>query len=118
MENFCKQLTNTVETSKFLPERIEIFGISTFPPFHLNFFEKISEYTRVDLFLLNPCREYWGDILSQKETSKIIKPGADPEESHLFQANPLFSSLGKSGREFFDLLTEKNYPNEPLFEDI
>ena len=116
--NLYNQLENTPEAAKILPERIEIFGISVLPPFHLNFFEKISEYTQVDLFLLNPCREYWGDILSQKEVFKITKTGDDPEEDYLFQGNPLLSSFGTSGREFFDLLLDTKCHEEQLFREI
>ena len=118
VENFYNQLENTPETAKTLPERIEIFGISTFPPFHLNFFEKISEYIQVDLFLLNPCREYWGDILSQKEESRLVNKGIDPEKTYIRRGHPLLSSLGRSGREFFDLLLDAKCHEEQLFEDI
>lgn len=118
VDNLYHQLKNTPESAKMLPERIEIFGISVLPPFHLNFFERISKYTQVDLFLLNPCRKYWSDILSQKEVSKRTKTGADPEEDYLFQGNPLLSSLGTSGREFFDLLLDTNCHERQLFRNI
>ena len=118
VKKFYEQLQTNPEIAKILPERIEIFGISVLPPFHLNFFKRISEYTQVDLFLLNPSRQYWGDIVSQKEISKIAKTGTDPEAAYFFQGNHLLSSLGKSGREFFDLLTEIECHEERLFEDI
>ncbi len=118
VEDFYGQLEKNSETAKALPERIEIFGISVLPPFHLNFFSRISEHTRVDLFLLNPCREYWGDIMSQKEEAKLLKKGIASEETYITRGHPLLSSLGKSGREFFDMITALEGPEDLFFNDI
>ncbi len=118
IENFYDRLGKDPETAKVLPERIEIFGISALPPFHINFFSKISTYTEVNLFLLNPCRQYWGDIMSQKEESRLKRKGIDPEEAYITRGHPLLSSLGRSGREFFDMLTDIGCPEEPLFKNM
>lgn len=44
-----------------LPRRVSVFGSSTLPPFHLELLAALGEFTDVNLFLLNPCREYWGE---------------------------------------------------------
>ena len=56
---------------KTLPERMAVFGISALPPFHLEILAAVSKWIEVNLFLMNPCREYWGDLLTRRETRKI-----------------------------------------------
>ncbi len=50
-----------------LPERVSLFGISALPPFHMQVFSAISRFVEVNLFLMNPCGEHWGHILSDRE---------------------------------------------------
>jgi exodeoxyribonuclease V gamma subunit len=92
--------------SECLPERIALFGISFLPPFYLECFEALSRVVRINLFLLNPCREYWGEIVSEKEIRRIEErhPGAalSGADFHLERGNRLLASLGALGRGFFE----------------
>jgi len=88
-----------------LPERITVFGISYIPMYHLNILRAASLYSEVDLFILNPSSEYWGNILTEKEKQKIIStspiiPGEPEEYLHIEQGNTLLASLGRVGRDF------------------
>ena len=56
---------------KDLPERLAVFGISALPPFHMQVLAAISRYIEVNLFLMNPCREYWADIVSGREMKRF-----------------------------------------------
>jgi exodeoxyribonuclease V gamma subunit len=56
---------------KNLPKRVFIFGISYLPLFHMEAFVALSQHVELNLFLLNPCREYWGDIVSEKQMQRI-----------------------------------------------
>jgi len=89
-----------------LPHRVSIFGVSFLPPTYLRLFAALSSFMDVNFFLLNPCQEYWGDILSARETSRYLaRHGADNlslTDLHLEEGNSLLASLGKQGREFFD----------------
>jgi len=94
-----------------LPERITVFGISYLPMYHLNILRAASIYSDVNLFILNPSPEYWGNILTEKEKQRIIStspiiPG-DPEDYlHIEQGNTLLASLGRVGRDFlFNIFT-------------
>jgi exodeoxyribonuclease V gamma subunit len=60
------------------PCRISVFGISWLPTFHLQAFAAISRMIQVNLFILNPCQEYWYDITSDREKRKIEKNYAIP----------------------------------------
>ncbi len=105
-----------------LPERITVFGISYIPMYHLNILRAASLYSDVNLFILNPSAEYWGNILTEKEKRRIIStspilPG-DPEDYlHIEQGNVLLASLGRVGRDFlFNIFMSDLYTVE-LFEE-
>ena len=85
-----------------LPARVSVFGIPHLPPAHLDFFAALGARTEVRLFLFNPCREYWGDVVPERA---LARRGLDPAraETLYFQAgNPLLASLGRQGRDFLD----------------
>ncbi|HZD43500.1 MAG TPA: exodeoxyribonuclease V subunit gamma, partial [Methanomicrobiales archaeon] len=104
-----------------LPRRVSLFGISYLPPFHLHLIEGLSHLIEVNVFLLNPCREYWGDIASNRDIRRIVSgtkpPDMSPEELYLEKGNSLLASMGTMGRDFFDLLTTFHCEEVPIFED-
>ncbi|WP_083234220.1 exodeoxyribonuclease V subunit gamma [Candidatus Marithrix sp. Canyon 246] len=89
-----------------LPQRFSVFGIPALPPFHLEVFEKVAHLIDVHIFLLNPCQEYWGDIVSDRDIAhKSIE-----EQEHLQKGQTLLASMGKMGRDFIEMLID--YPHE------
>jgi exodeoxyribonuclease V gamma subunit len=104
-----------------LPERIAVFGISALPPFHMEILSAISRLTEVNLFLMNPCREYWGDLLTRGETRKIQekarKKSARQEDLHLEKGNTLLASMGMLGRDFFELISSLGIEQHDFFAD-
>ena len=89
-----------------LPQRFSIFGISSLPPFHIRILMSLSLLCEVHIFLLNPCKEFWNLIKTDKE--KIIIEKQYPETSvadlHIEKGNTLLASSGKLGRDFFNLI--------------
>ena len=121
-----RRLLEALRTSRpapgTLPERVSIFGISALPRFHMEIFSAISAYTEVNLFLMNPCREYWGDILSRHEIRRTFQKAAEkdavsPGMLYLDRGNPLLASMGTLGRDFFDLVSEFPLEETARFED-
>jgi len=92
-----------------LPHRISIFGISYLPPFHLETFIELSRISQVNLFLMNPCREYWGEIVSPRQVKEIQRKyrtsTGSVEELYLEKGNRLLASLGTLGRNFFSMIS-------------
>lgn len=89
-----------------LPKRIFIFGVSTLPPNTLQALRLLAEanWLEVHLFLQNPCRYYWGDIVDKKYLGRQLKrqnlkPNINPTTLHL-DANPLLASWGRLGRDY------------------
>ncbi|MBW2209227.1 MAG: exodeoxyribonuclease V subunit gamma, partial [Deltaproteobacteria bacterium] len=94
---------------KNLPDRISIFGISYLPPFHLDTFIEISRLSQVNLFLMNPCREYWAEIVSPRQIKEIqrkyITSTGITEDLYLEEGNRLLASMGTLGRNFFSMIS-------------
>jgi exodeoxyribonuclease V gamma subunit len=98
---FCQRMRHG-ERPDTLPERISLFGISYMPPFHLDILSAVARATEVHLFLLSPTMEYWGDIVSGKALARM--PSA--ERALRTEGNPLLASLGRSGRDFSEMVLD------------
>ncbi|MFO1349265.1 MAG: exodeoxyribonuclease V subunit gamma [Gammaproteobacteria bacterium] len=83
--------------------RLLVLGISAMPPAQFTILAQLGEFIDVTLFLLNPCREYWGDIVADRDIARR-DADIDAENQYLQVGNPLLASLGKQGRDFIDLL--------------
>jgi len=92
-----------------LPERVVAFGLSSLPPYHTGLMAAIASRVPVYLFVLNPCAEFWDEILSERESGRILrkerskKNAVSPPRTHglhLEQGNPLLAALGGYGRDF------------------
>ena len=106
-------MTELESMSRLLPWRqLSVFGLSTMPPLQLRTFEKLAQHIDVDIYFQNPCRHYWGDIISQEDKTRrsirsiITSEAPLADEDYLEVGNPLLSSLGKQGREFLEILLE------------
>ncbi len=103
------------------PSRISIFGISYLPLFHLEAFVEISRVAQVNLFLMNPCKGYWADIVSPREIKtlrrKYTKSKDIMEELYLEKGNRLLASMGTLGRNFFSMITGLDCQMHEHFED-
>lgn len=98
-----------------LPSRICIFGISSLPPLYLDFIYALSSHIPIHLFLLSPSPDSLEDVdtareLEKKRQRESARLGGEFSlpELHLYEINPLLASLGKQGRELFQLLFAKD----------
>lgn len=91
-----------------LPERVFIFSVNAIYPSYLEALKGLSRYCDVRMFCLNPCKEYWGDVLPPLSALKSMtdKELADGAKLQGRVGHPLLAELGKQGRDFFELLHE------------
>lgn len=89
-----------------LPERASVFGISYLPPFHLEVLKTLSSIMDIGIYVLNPCREYWGDIVSEQRITRIESGKPAGDELHLETGNELLACLGMLGRNFLDMVLD------------
>lgn len=102
--------------SPYLTERLSIFGISSLPPVFANLINKLSDKIDVYLFVVNPCREEWGQIFDFREISRRAG-NKDPKNLYLESGNPLLASMGKQAREFFNSLYAEFPQIHSLFQE-
>ncbi len=118
---FLEQIRQLDRESCPLPRRVSLFGISYLPPFHLHMLDGLAHLTEVNLFLLSPCREYWGDITPERTIGKVMarqrSDRQSPAELHLEQGNPLLASLGALGRDFLGLLAALDCQETSVFQE-
>ncbi len=99
-----------------LPARLSMFGISYLPRFHVEFFDRLSTHMPVRMYALNPCREYWGEIVSEARAARLSRTGL-AEELYFEQGNPLLAAWGAHGCEFFNCAAGMNLPVRECFEE-
>jgi len=106
-----------------LPQRVSVFGISYLPPFYLQALSALSSLMAVDFYQLNPCREFWADIVSRDEEKRWRRSwrntgGVGTEaDLHLEEGNRLLASMGNQGRAFHRLAGDFDIQTEELFQD-
>jgi exodeoxyribonuclease V gamma subunit len=78
-----------------LPRRLFAFACTNISPDLLHFYNIVAQHCELDFFMPNPCREYWGDVRSERERLRT-DGGDDPFETD----NPLLAANGRTGRDF------------------
>ena len=108
-QDIISRFNQASDLSKYLPERIFVFGLNTMPPLFLDYLQGLSKHCDIHLFLLNPAQVYWADLANKRHIQE--QSGND---------HPLLSSLGQQGREFQQMLLEQaSFTFEPeSFEPI
>lgn len=89
-----------------LPERVSVFGISYLPRFHLDILRAVATVSDVHLFVIDPCREFWRDVRSEREIARLGKKTDDLDSLHLETGNPLLAGWGGQGKGFLAAVDE------------
>ena len=87
------------------PRRAAFFAVSSLSPSYLDVLRRAAEGIEIHLFMLVPCREYWGDIRSRREVARR-DGGGDPDAGYFTEGNELLAAWGRAGRDTFDALVE------------
>ena len=70
---------NAIEAGKTPPAthatRVHVFCVPSMPPLYLDIVRGLARFRDVDLYALNPCREYWFDIVDAKRLSWLAARG-------------------------------------------
>ncbi len=105
-----------------IPKRIFMIGISSLPPMLIDILNALTEHIDIHVCFTNPSQYYWGDLnrynadipLSPVLQTEINTLPADIKEELWIESsgNPLLAAYGKIGRDFLNLLIQKNPHNE------
>jgi exodeoxyribonuclease V gamma subunit len=93
-----------------VPPRVSVFGVAALSPKYVELLQLLAQYCELHVFLLNPSREYWGDIESEQVLARLRdkwrRQGRDDVSQHFSAGSPLLAALGRPRRDFLDLWLE------------
>ena len=88
-----------------LPRRASIFCLPTIPRLYIHLLEWIGRWMPIRIYLLNPCREYWFEVVDAKRLAYLSLQGRD--QFHEI-GNPLLASWGRQTQAQIDLLLSES----------
>ena len=101
------------DSDEFSFQRISFFSVPALSPAYIELVAKLAEKIDVYFYVMNPSRQYWGDIESRQQKIKRELP----EQQYVTTGNPLLASWGRQGRDFIENLRNVDpYPQE--FDDF
>jgi len=85
-----------------LPPAVHVFALSAMPPLHMQALQALGRSMDVHAYTLNPCREYWFDLVDLKQLSQLDAAG----QGQAFEVgHRLLASWGKQTQSSLALLT-------------
>jgi exodeoxyribonuclease V gamma subunit len=95
-----------------LPVTAHVFCLPTMPPLYIDILRQLGRWIDLRLYVLNPCREFWFDIVDQPRLSYLTARGkADYHEL----GNPLLANWGQQTKAHIELLLE--HSGDALVDD-
>lgn len=82
---------------------IHVFGLPTIAPVHLEALRELGKHIDIQLYLLNPCREYWFDIVAPRRLSYLALQGS---LQHHDVGNRLLATWARQTQAQIDLVFE------------
>ena len=89
-----------------------IFCLPTIPPLYLDLLRQLGRWLDLRLYVLNPCREYWFEIVDRRRLSYLAVRG---DATYHESGNRLLAAWGKQTQAHIDLLLET--ATEALVDD-
>ena len=87
-----------------LPPRLHVFALPQIAPQHLQLLHEIGRRVEVRLYVWNPCREYWFDLIDRRRLSHLAARGRDAV--HAEEGNRLLAAWGKQTQQHIEALVE------------
>ncbi|HEX7384246.1 MAG TPA: exodeoxyribonuclease V subunit gamma [Burkholderiaceae bacterium] len=87
-----------------LPARAHVFALPTLPPLHVELLEQLGRWVDIDVYVLDPCREYWFELIDRRRLAHLAARGraAGHEEG-----NRLLAAWGRQTQAHIDLLVDR-----------
>lgn len=86
-----------------LPATVHVFALPALPPLYLDLLRELARVVDVRLYVLNPCREFWFDIVDARRLSWLA---AQQKDMFFDTGNSLLAAWGKQTRAHIGLLFE------------
>ncbi|MDE1184602.1 exodeoxyribonuclease V subunit gamma [Paraburkholderia sp.] len=85
------------------PESVSVFALPTMPPLHVALLRELSRWVDVRLYVMNPCREFWFDIVSE---GRIESLDAANQLDYQTSGHPLLAEWGRQTQAQLHMLNE------------
>ena len=92
-----------------LPATVHVFALPALPPLYLDLLRELARVVEVRLYVLNPCREFWFDIVDARRLSWLA---AQQKDMFFDTGNSLLAAWGKQTRAHIGLLFEGEHAVE------
>src|SRR5512140_618032 len=89
--------------SKGLPSTVHVFALAAMPPLHIQALQALGRWIDVHLYVVNPCAEYWFEVIAPKRLSHLAARGRDQAQE---VGNRLLAAWGRQTQSHIDLLVE------------
>ncbi len=92
-----------------LPATVHVFGLPSLPPLYLDLLRQLARAVDVRLYVLNPCAEFWFEIVDARRLSWLAS-----RQSDLFHetGNRLLAAWGRQTQAYIGLLFEGEHEVE------
>ena len=86
-----------------LPSVAHVFCLPATPPLYLDILTRLARFIDLRLYVLNPCREYWFDIVAP---GRLAWLAAEGRAGHHEVGNPLLAAWGGQTRAHLGLVLD------------
>ncbi len=87
-----------------LPPTAHVFALPAMPPLHIELLRRLGNLIDVDLYVVNPCREYWFEIVDPRRLRHLVAQGR--AQRHEI-GNRLLASWGRQTQAHIDTLVDR-----------
>jgi exodeoxyribonuclease V gamma subunit len=86
-----------------LPAAAHVFCLPTMPPVHLELLQRLGRHLELHVYVLNPSREFWFDIVEPRRLAYLAARG---QADHHEQGNRLLAAWGQQTKSALGLLVD------------
>ncbi len=86
-----------------LPQTVHVFALAAMPPLHIQALQALGHWIVVHVYVINPCAEYWFELIAPKRLSHLAARGQD--QGHEV-GNRLLAAWGRQTQSHIDLLVQ------------
>ncbi len=86
-----------------LPQTLHVFALPTMAPQHMRLLHQLARWVEVRLYVLNPCQEYWFDLVDRRRLSYLAAHGRDQAVE---EGNRLLAAWGKQTQAHVESLVD------------
>ena len=86
-----------------VPASAHVFCLPTMPPVHLELLQRLGRHIDLHVYVLNPCREFWFDVVEPRRLAWLAARG---EAGHHELGNRLLAAWGQQTKSALGLLVD------------